>query len=163
MKPTRPTAKRPREAPTPQPLQDSYHAMGKLHEPAQCPSCHASYRAGRWTWAKPVAGAVAHKCPACQRMEDDLPAGYVKLKGSFLPAHRDEILAVVKAREAHARAEHPLQRIMAVEPNADGIVVTTTDVHLARAIATAVHNAFKGELDLRYSDSENLLRATWRR
>jgi ApbE superfamily uncharacterized protein (UPF0280 family) len=52
---------------------------------------------------------------------------------------------------------------MAVEPSADGIVVTTTDVHLARAIATAVHNAFKGELDLRYSDSENLLRATWRR
>jgi hypothetical protein len=163
MKSRRSQVSRPREALTREPLQDSYHATAKLHGPAECPSCHASYRAGRWTWAKPAADAAAHRCPACARIDDDMPAGYVALKGGFLPAHRDEILGVVKAREEHARAEHPLQRIMAVQPTPDGILVTTTDVHLARGIAHAVHQAFKGELAMRYSKAENLLRATWKR
>ena len=70
---------------------------------------------------------------------------------------------MVKAREERARAEHPLQRIMAVQPTPDGLLVTTTDIHLARGIARAVHGAFKGELALRYSKAENLLRATWTR
>jgi hypothetical protein len=52
---------------------------------------------------------------------------------------------------------------MAVQPTPDGILVTTTDVHLARGIAHAVHRAFKGELAMRYSKAENLLRVTWKR
>jgi hypothetical protein len=163
MKTPRPTPTHAREALAREPLNDSYRESAKPHAPAECPGCHASFRDGRWTWRKAASGSIAHKCPACARIEDDLPAGYVALKGRFLPAHRDEILAVVKAREERARAEHPLQRIMAVQPTPDGILVTTTDIHLARGIARAVHGAFKGELALRYSKAENLLRATWTR
>lgn len=164
MKATRAATRRPaREAMLKDPVQDSYHASAKLHFPAVCPSCNAAYRDGRWTWGKPAPDAVAHKCPACARIEDDFPAGYVALRGRFLPAHKDEILNVVRAREERAKSEHPLQRIIAVQPTAEGVLVTTTDVHLARGIARAVHDAFKGELDLRYNKSENLLRATWTR
>ncbi len=143
--------------------EDSYRETEKLPDPSHCPKCGATFMKGRWTWAKAPADAPRHKCPACQRLEDRFPAGYVTLKGPFLAEHRTEILNLVKAREARAKEEHPLQRIMAVEPAADGVVVTTTDSHLARGIAMAVHEAFKGTLDMSYSRGENLLRATWKR
>jgi hypothetical protein len=41
--------------------------------------------------------------------------------------------------------------------------VTTTDSHLARGIAEALQAAYKGDLKLRYSRDENLVRATWKR
>jgi hypothetical protein len=69
----------------------------------------------------------------------------------------------VRNREAAEKAEHPLQRIMAVEDSADGVLVTTTDTHLARGIGEAVHAAFKGELEFKYNKEENLLRVQWTR
>ena len=66
--------------------------------------------------------------------------------------------------EKREKANRPLQRIMAIEAMRDGTTeVTTTDSHLARGIAEALHDAFKGDLKLRYSRDENLLRAIWRR
>lgn len=143
--------------------EDSYREAAKMPEPARCPKCGATYHKGRWTWAKSPPDAHPHKCPACQRIDDDLPAGYVTLKGAYLAAHREEILNLAKAREARAKEDHPLQRIIAVKTAADGLVITTTDAHLARGIAMAVHEAFKGTLDMTYSRGENLLRATWKR
>ena len=152
-----------REHPLDEIREDSYRETAKLPDPAHCPKCGATYLKGRWTWASAPADAPRHKCPACQRIEDRFPGGYVTLKGPFVALHRDEILGTAKAREARAKEEHPLQRIMAVEDAADGVVVTTTDAHLARGIAMAVHEAFKGTLDMTYSKGENLLRATWKR
>jgi hypothetical protein len=143
--------------------EDAYRADEKLPDPTRCPKCGASYRRGKWTWAKAPAQSHSHKCAACRRIEDDFPGGYVALEGEFLAAHRAEVLNLVKAREARTKLEHPLQRIIGVKPTAAGVMVTTTDAHLARGIARAVQAAFKGELDLSYSKSDNLLRATWTR
>ena len=143
--------------------EDSYRMAGKLPDPARCPKCEATYRKGRWTWGKAPEDAAHHTCPACQRIADGFPAGYVKLGGSFLQQHRPEVLNLVMAREARAKSDHPLQRIMAVEPVPEGVLVTTTDSHLARCIAHALHEAFKGELKMSFRKSENLLRATWNR
>ncbi len=144
--------------------EDSYRDDGKLADATTCPKCGAVYHQGRWTWGAAAAQAPRHECPACQRIDDGLPAGYVALGGAFLAAHRAEILALVAAREARAKAEHPLQRIIAVEPAADGsVLVTTTDGHLARGIAEAVHEAYKGELDIQFSKAENCVRASWKR
>ena len=41
--------------------------------------------------------------------------------------------------------------------------MTTTDTHLARDIAEALHNAYKGDLDYHYNKADNLLRASWSR
>lgn len=142
---------------------DPYRSDSKLPDPSRCPKCKATYLRGRWTWRSAPEDAAAHTCPACRRIADALPAGYVTLRGDFLPKHHDEVLSVVTARETHAKSEHPMQRIMAVEKTADGLVVTTTDIHLARGIAHALHQTFKGELALKYSKAENLLRATWTR
>ena len=89
--------------------------------------------------------------------------GFVTLKGEFLQAHRDEILHLLRNHEAKENAEHPLQRIMAVVDADDGMMVTTTDTHLARDLAQALHHAYKGELEFHYNKDENLLRATWTR
>ena len=142
---------------------DSYRTAAKLAHPAHCPRCGAAYARGRWTWGAAAPDAERITCPACQRIEDGFPAGYVTLKGAFFDAHRDDVLNLVAAREARARTMHPLQRIIGVEPVAKGVRVTTTDIHLARGIAKAVHHAFKGELDMRYSKDEQLVRATWSR
>lgn len=39
------------------------------------------------------------------------------------------------------RREHPLERIMGIEDTKEGALVTTTDAHLARRIAEALHSA----------------------
>ena len=143
--------------------EDSHRADAKLPDPARCPKCKATYLKGPWTWRPAPENAASHTCPACLRIADGLPAGYVTLRGAFVPQHRSEVLNLVMARAERAKEEHPLQRIMAVETTAEGTLVTTTDTHLARGIAQALRDAFKGEVSLRYSKAENLLRATWTR
>ena len=142
---------------------DSFHEDAKYHEPTVCPECGATFHKGRWTWAAPPEDAMERMCPACQRIHDDLPAGYVTLKGAFAREHRDEILATVRGCEAREKAGHPLQRIMGIADVAGGIQVTTTDVHLARGIAEALCDAYKGRAQVRYAKDEHLLRAVWER
>ena len=143
--------------------EDPYIATKKPPEPTVCPSCKAVFTAGRWSWQRPPSEAAEMTCPACQRINDDFPAGYVMVKGEFIKAHRDEIIALMKSKEDREKAEHPLQRIMAIEDVREGLQVTTTDSNLARGIGEALHDAYKGDLKLKYSRDENLLRAVWKR
>jgi NMD protein affecting ribosome stability and mRNA decay len=142
---------------------DAYKADLKLAEPSVCRECGAVFQRGRWTWAAAPERAAAALCPACRRIRERQPAGFVRLKGEFFDAHRDEVLRRVRHCEASEKRDHPLQRIMRVEDDGDGLLVTTTDAHLARRIGDSLHGAYKGELEYRYSKDENLLRATWRR
>jgi NMD protein affecting ribosome stability and mRNA decay len=144
-------------------VHDSYKSSRKLAEPTRCPDCGAVFQNGRWTWAAAPAGAQEERCPACHRIHDRFPAGYITLKGDFFSAHRDQVLQLVKNREAKEKAEHPLERIMAVEDTGEGALVTTTNTHLARDIAEALHSAYKGDLDYHYNKEDNLLRASWSR
>jgi NMD protein affecting ribosome stability and mRNA decay len=144
-------------------VHDSYKSRRKLPEPSACPKCGAIYQAGRWTWGSVPKGAHHHVCPACSRIQDEYPAGYVNLAGDFLREHRDEIVNLIRHCEAREKAEHPMERIMAIEDTAEGLLVTTTDSHLARDIAERLHDAYKGTLDFRYNREDNLLRASWRR
>lgn len=144
-------------------VHDSYKSSRKLSEPTRCPECGAVFQKGRWTWATAPAGAQEEKCPACHRIQDKFPAGYITLKGEFFRAQREQVLQLVRNREAKEKAEHPLERIMGVEDTAEGTVVTTTNTHLARDIAEALHSAYKGELDYHYNKEDNLLRASWSR
>ena len=145
-------------------MDDPYRHAAKPPEPTKCPECKAVFAEGRWTWAKAPADANELVCPACQRIHDCFPAGYVTIKGAFLSEHRDEIVNLIENHEKKEKAARPLQRIMAIDDKRDGALeVTTTDSHLARGIAEALHGAYKGELKLRYSRDENLLRASWKR
>ena len=48
-------------------------------------------------------------------------------------------------------------------PTTNPIATDTTDVHLARRIGDALHGAFHGELVIKYSPDEYLVRVNWTR
>jgi NMD protein affecting ribosome stability and mRNA decay len=142
---------------------DAYQARQKLPEPTVCPQCGAVFHNGRWQWLAKPAQAHEEMCPACHRIHDEFPSGYVTVSGSFFKQHREEMLHLVRHEEARAKAEHPLERIMKIEDQDGGILITTTDIHLARGIGEALHHAYQGELMYHYNERENLLRVVWER
>jgi NMD protein affecting ribosome stability and mRNA decay len=143
---------------------DPYHSKKKLAEPTVCPECGAIYRAGRWQWGKAPADAHQDLCPACQRIKEHCPAGFLTLSGEFLGQHRDEILQLLHHVEAREKADHPLKRLIMLQDETNGdIVVTSTDPHLARALGEAIHDAYKGDLKFDYQKGEYLLRVSWHR
>ncbi len=144
-------------------VHDTYKSKKKLSEPTRCPDCGAVFHSGRWSWDAAAAGAHEERCPACHRIRDRFPAGYVTLKGVFFASHRDEILQRVKNCEEVEKSGRPLERLMAIEDAEDGLQVTTTGTHLARRIGDALHDAYKGELQYHYNKGENLLRVSWHR
>ncbi len=144
-------------------VHDTYQTKGKLAEPTVCPQCSAVFHKGRWQWLGAPANAHQHNCPACQRILESQPAGFVTLDGDFFVAHRDEIVSLIHNVEKKEKAEHPLKRIMATEEEGNGVLITTTDIHLARGIGEAIHHAYQGDLEFHYNPAENLLRVNWSR
>jgi hypothetical protein len=142
---------------------DIYKARSKLPEPTACPECGAVYQKGRWQWITPNPSAHETLCPACRRIHDRCPAGYLTLDGSFLPEHEAEILHLAHNVEAREKGLHPMRRIIAVEKQGEAVLVTTTEMDLARAIGEAIHNAYHGDLNYRYSDETNILHVHWSR
>jgi hypothetical protein len=62
---------------------DSYKLQHKPPEPAACLDCGALYHGGRWQWGLRPEGSHDLICPACHRMRDHFPAGYVDIGGDF--------------------------------------------------------------------------------
>ena len=144
-------------------VHDTYKLPRKLSEPARCAACGAVYRDGRWRWTQDGGPMKEVRCPACQRIRDNFPAGFVSVSGEFFAQHRDEILALVRHCEEAEKGSHPLERIMKVADDAGGTLVTTTGIHLARRIGDALEDAYKGALEFHYNREEMLLRVDWRR
>jgi hypothetical protein len=142
---------------------DTYRLRSHLPDPTACPECGATYRDGRWSWGAPPAAAHPALCPACHRIRDDYPGGYVTLAGDFLRAHQAEIVGLARNLEEREKLEHPLRRIMRIREEENGILITTTDPDLARAIGEAIHHAYRGELDYDYVEDTRLLRVRWQR
>ena len=144
-------------------VHDAYKSSAKLRSPTRCPDCGAVYEDGRWQWLKAPADAHVERCPACHRTHDHFPAGYVHIDGDFAAKHRDEIVELVRNLEKKEKAEHALQRVMAIAEEDGALVVTTTDSHLAHGIGEALHRAYKGAIESHYNAADNLARVRWTR
>jgi NMD protein affecting ribosome stability and mRNA decay len=140
---------------------DTYREGKKKSEPSVCSQCGAVFAGGRWSWTEAPAGAAKVVCAACRRIADDYPAGHVELKGLSFDQQRQEILNLIKNEERQEKGEHPLERIMAVRPSGDDILITTSGVHMARRIGEAVVRAYQGHLSFTYGDNEKSIRVEW--
>jgi len=63
--------------------------------------------------------------------------------------------------EKKEKANHPLERILTIEERSDCTLVTTTGIHVARGIGSALSSAYNGELSTQYLESENCIRICW--
>jgi hypothetical protein len=137
----------------------------KLPDVTVCGDCEAVFRGGRWRWAQVAhpSGTRREICPACRRIRDRYPAGEVTIRGEFARAHRDEVLARVRSIEFKEKKLRPLNRLMEIRDADDALVVTTTDVHLAHAIGTALFAAYRGTLHAPWAEEGDLLRVSWER
>jgi len=135
---------------------------------AVCGRCGAVYRNKRWYLHLDITdeerrGAKEVLCPACRRTQDHMPEGIVVLEGEFLARHKEEILNLVRNEEEDAMGLNPLERIMEVKDKGDKVEITTTSEHLAQRIGRAVHSAYSGELEIKFSQDVRLTRVHWRR
>jgi NMD protein affecting ribosome stability and mRNA decay len=142
---------------------DTYKLRGKLKEPTVCPDCGALFQKGRWTWGTVPTDAEIATCPACHRILDKYPKGFVTLKGGFKDAQHEQVIGLIKNAEEIEKKEHPLSRIMSMEAKPEGLVISTTDTHLPRRIGEALKHAYHGELELHYDKDEDFVRVTWTR
>lgn len=141
---------------------DSYRAVKKFPDPTVCNACGALFTNGRWTWDDiPKQVSYAH-CPACQRINDQYPAGIITVEGSFFHDNHSMIMNMIKNINSKEISEHPLERIMDIKKQEERTVITTTGLHLARRIGDALYNAYEGDLNYNYDD-ENLIRVSWKR
>ena len=136
-------------------------APGKLREPTACPQCGAVFHKGRWTWDERPAHAHEALCPACRSINENRASGVLTITGSYLLAHRQEILNLARNEEKTAKLEHPLSRIIGIKEEVETMTISTTDTHLTRRICEALNHAHRGKSSLQYSKDEQFVRAEW--
>lgn len=142
---------------------DTYKEWGKLPEPTVCTKCGALFMDGRWTWKDAPVDANKTICPACQRIKDNYPGGWLYIRGDFYKDHKDEILNLFKNEERLEKDEHPMERIIAITDEGSQLLVTTTGIHMARRLGNALASAYQGALEFRYGDGEKTIQVQWQR
>ncbi|HEX5052825.1 MAG TPA: BCAM0308 family protein [Planctomycetota bacterium] len=129
---------------------DSYRPAGTLY-PAVCRRCHATHWQGRWRWDDAPPDLAPVLCPACERMQDRVPAHVVELRGA-LPRWWGEVQGLIANVEHLETEQHPLERVMRVEVGDDRVLVSTTGMHMARQLVAAIVRRFRHRVRLTFTD-----------
>jgi hypothetical protein len=142
---------------------DAYHAEQKSSDTMVCKQCGVISFAGKWSWKGPPKADVHEGlCPACQRIRDHYPAGYLELHGLHAN-EKEEIRHLLHNVEMTEKAEHPLERLMNVSEEGEVVIVTTTGMHLGRAIAGALGRRFRDRVSIDYPREDNRIRVILQR
>lgn len=149
---------------------DPYIDDESLEENSVCVSCGAVYLSGRWYMRdmvpeSKISGEVAHRalCPACQKQRDRVPGGMIRIRGQFFWNHKDEIMNLIRNENAKAQAVNPLERIMSFEAVDGEVEITTTNEKLAQRIGRALHKAYSGDIEYKWSEDTKIARVYWHR
>lgn len=137
---------------------------------AVCQECRSVYYGHRWALesqgAREIEKAkhvVETLCPACRKIRDRMPGGIVTLSGGFLRQHEQEIVNLLNHENREAMETNPLERIMSMEWRDESLVIETTNEKLAQKLGRAVHKAYSGRVEYKWSDDTKLVRVNWRR
>jgi len=102
-------------------------------------------------------------CPGDVRLQKRQVEGIVTLKGSFMESHRDEIANLVNRVAREGRRRNVSARIFEVVEDDRGIVIETSDEHLAERMGKEVQKAFKGNLEIKWQEKDTFARVVWQR
>jgi hypothetical protein len=134
----------------------------KLKSPAVCTQCRVVYQDSRWQWLeKPQPDATKVLCPACELIQNGQSNGHLTISGEFFQTHRDEILALIRHVIENETKQHPLNRLIDLQSDADKTVLTFTDGHHPKRIGHALEQAYDGDFEINYN--EDYCEASWRR
>ncbi len=140
-------------------------------EAALCTGCQALYQNKRWFFdeklAKKLAGTSKVRevtCPTCRKIKDRFPEGILTLSGEFFRERQEEIVTLIEKEAARVKARSVQDRIMTMnQEDWDKMVIETTTEKLAQHLGRAVYKAYKGELDIRWSEMDKFVRVYWSR
>lgn len=139
-------------------------------EVAICRECRSVYASGIWKLEDQAANDLKKAkrvtetlCPACKKTRDRMPGGIVSLSGAFLNEHEEEIVNLINHENRSAMEVNPIERIMDTERRDDVMVIWTTNEKLAQRIGRAVHKAYGGEVEYKWSKGTKLARVNWNR
>ncbi len=148
---------------------DPYLPKEGPHDMAVCEKCHAIYHNKRWSMdealykrSKENKKTLFALCPACRKIRDNYAEGFVTLKGDYLKEHKQDILNLIKNEEERAMESNPLQRISGIKDNGKMVNITTTHEKLAQRIGKKIHSAFKGNLEIKWTE-DRVTRVMWER
>ena len=146
---------------------DPYLNKEEYPDPAVCKRCRALYHGKKWIHPD-LAGAVlpaAEKkevlCPACLKIKENYPEGFLTLEGAFLNEHKEEVLNLIRNKEDIAARINPLERIIEIKERPAAIEITTTTEKLAQRIGQILKKAFQGDVAYKWSGDTKLARVTW--
>lgn len=149
---------------------DAYLNKARPKDSSHCRQCKAIYHNKRWSFdaerleeLTQAKQSMAVLCPACEKIRDHFASGYVQLRGSFLSQHRQEILNLLRNEEKKAMGLNPLERIIEIEGNGRGMLVSTTHERLAQRLGKSLKRAFSGEVEYHWSRGEKMARVNWTR
>jgi hypothetical protein len=151
---------------------DDPYELQEGMEAAYCHQCHVVYQNKRWFFDENLYNQLKGSeqvqeviCPACRKINDRYPQGYLTLSGEFFVQHRDEIMKVLEKEASRVAARSFDDRIIQMEPEGEGkMVVETTTDKLAQHLGKAVHKAYKGDLTFKWGgDINKLVRVYWSR
>lgn len=142
-----------------------YQRSGKYPSNTRCPKCNLLFQDGVW---KRGPSTVEQEqqwklCPACLQIRDGQVGGIVQFSGAFAGTHRQELLNRIRNVEKQTQEERPLERIMSLKEDKEGIVVSATTEHLVARIGKSIQRDFGGELDLRYAPEDKFALVHWHR
>ncbi len=139
--------------------QDPYQLNQKWREPSVCPDCGAVYKVGRWSWPLYPENGDRRSCPACRRIREGNPAGFLTIKGDSYLKSRKEIEQVIGHFVERERKIHPLRRMIGQVRLADGSrLLTFTEPQLAARVGEAICLTYHGEMKSEYKAGDYLIR-----
>lgn len=146
-------------------LGGSLQRMEKYPSNTRCPQCDLLFHDGVWKRAALAADQDLHwkLCPACLQIRHGQVGGVVQFSGSFTGNHRQELLNRIRNVERQTKEERPLERIMSLKEEKEGITVSATTEHLVARIGKSIQRDFGGKLDLRYAPEDKFALVHWHR